>query len=231
MYRKTKADAVTKTSTAKFTIHPYYFSWQKRAFDMSISSLALIFGLPFLLIIAAAVLFFSGPPIFFGQKRTGKGKKPFIMWKFRTMKLGADKEQKRYWRCNEAPAPMFKMLNDPRYTKIGKFLSATGIDELPQLWNILRGEMSMVGPRPLPLKESEKLEKMEPKKSPQKNMCAWDFRYEVLPGVISEWAVNSKRFQSLAKWQTLEKDTLKNGGLTYDLGLIRRTVVYLARIF
>lgn len=162
------------------------------------------------------------------------------MWKFRTMKVGADKEQRKYWRCNEAPAPMFKMHNDPRYTKIGKFLSATGMDELPQLWNILRGEMSVVGPRPLPVRESEMLEKMNEIKSTKKNGNLtkkkvagdhqnhdWEFRYEVLPGVISEWAVNSKRFQSLDKWKQLEKKTISCGDWKYDWELVKRTARYL----
>jgi len=224
MYRKRNPKAAGKIGVANklsaiscITIHPYYFSWQKRVFDVSISGIAFVVGFPFLVAIAAAVLFFSGPPIFFGQKRVGKGKKPFVMWKFRTMELNAAKEQKKYLRYNEAPAPMFKMRNDPRYTRIGKFLSATGVDELPQLWNILRGEMSVVGPRPLPMKEARLLNN------------SWQFRYQIKPGIVSEWAIDQTRYQSLAKWQTLEKNTLTHGDIVYDFSLITRTFFYLAR--
>ncbi len=133
------------------------------------------------------------------------------------MKLGADKEKLKLRKLNQAPWPMFKLADDPRYTKIGKFMSSTGIDELPQVWNILKGEMSVVGPRPLPLHESKLLDQH------------WNFRYKVHPGIISEWAVNPLRYHSLAKWQQLEKDTLKVGSWTYDINLMRRTILYLLR--
>lgn len=133
------------------------------------------------------------------------------------MEQGAEKKRNKLLHLNQAPWPMFKVYDDPRYTKIGKLLSSTGIDELPQFWNILKGEMSLVGPRPLPLAEAKNLGK------------EWDFRYQVKPGIISEWAVNSQRYQSLAKWKELEKGTLKKGGLAYDLHLMLKTIQYLTK--
>lgn len=131
------------------------------------------------------------------------------------MKNGAEKQRNKLLKLNQAPWPMFKVYNDPRYTKIGKFLSMSGIDELPQLWNILKGEMSVVGPRPLPVGEAKLLG------------ADWDFRYKVRPGIISEWAINPKRYQSLAKWKELEKETMKKAGLKWDAKLIWKTTQYL----
>jgi lipopolysaccharide/colanic/teichoic acid biosynthesis glycosyltransferase len=199
------------------TIHPYYFSWQKRAFDISFSCLALVILLPFLVMLIPVLFFSSGRPIFFAQWRTGKDKKPFLMWKFRSMEVGAEGKRSRFAKLNQAPWPMFKAYNDPRYTKIGRFMSSTGVDELPQLWNILKGEMSVVGPRPLPVKEAGKLGR------------DWDFRYKVRPGILSEWAVNPERYRSLSKWKELEKKTLKKGTWEYDLKLVLRTYFYLSK--
>ncbi len=145
----------------------------------------------------------------------GYGKKPFSLLKFRTMINGAEQKKAALLKKNEAPSPMFKLTNDPRYTKIGKFLSKSGLDELPQLLNVLRGDMSLVGPRPLPLNEARKLPKH------------WDFRYQVKPGITSEWAINNSRYNSLSSWKELELYTCREGKLQYDLQLIRRTLQYL----
>jgi lipopolysaccharide/colanic/teichoic acid biosynthesis glycosyltransferase len=149
----------------------------------------------------------------------GKDKKTFLLWKFRSMHVGAERKKARLQKLNQAPWPMFKVYNDPRYTKIGKFLSMTGVDELPQLWNILKGDMSIVGPRPLPVPEATQLG------------SEWNFRYQVRPGIISEWAVHPQRYKSLTKWRELEKQTLKNGGWQYDVQLLLKTITYIFGIF
>jgi len=203
-----------------FTIDPYYFSWQKRSLDIGICIAALIILAVPLVILMSMLLVLSGFPLFFAQLRTGQNKQPFVMWKFRSMKVGtdADKLKPRFQKLNNAPWPMFKVYNDPRYTKIGHFLSKTGIDELPQIWNILKGDMSIVGPRPLPVAESAELGN------------EWNFRYQVRPGILSEWAVSPDRYASLKKWKELEKETLQKGSLLYDLTLIWRTVQYLSAV-
>jgi lipopolysaccharide/colanic/teichoic acid biosynthesis glycosyltransferase len=200
-------------------ISPYYSSWQKRIFDCYVALLGLILLWPLFLLVSAAVFLSSGWPIFFFQKRMGIQKKHFLLIKFRTMLPNAEKKRSSLLKKNEAPWPMFKLQRDPRYTKIGKFLSRTGIDELPQLINILKGEMSVVGPRPLPIYEAEKLP------------TSWNFRYQVKPGIISEWVVSSSRYVSLAAWKKLELKTLQQGSWEYDFDLMLRTAAYLLRLF
>ncbi len=182
---------------------------------MWFAALVFLAALPIFAVISLWIFLDDGGPIFFHQKRMGHQKKPFVLWKFRTMKHGADGTKKKLLAANEAPSPMFKIGNDPRYTRVGKFLSRVGFDELPQLWNILKGEMSLVGPRPLPIEEAQTLPK------------TWDFRYIVKPGIISEWAISPLRYQSLKKWSYLEKDTLRQGSWRYDLELFWRTIQYI----
>lgn len=193
----------------------YYQSRQKRLFDICIALSILFFLWPVFVFISCLLYLENGGPIFFIQSRMGYKKKSFPLFKFRTMVKNAEAQKAKLKKKNEAPAPMFKMKHDPRYTRIGKVLSRTGLDELPQVLNILRGEMSLVGPRPLPLAEARALPK------------SWDFRYLVKPGIISEWAVDGSRYQSLQRWQQLEKITLEKGNIFYDLQLIIRTIFYL----
>lgn len=188
--------------------HPYYFSKHKRVFDVVLASLILIFLSPLFLIITLLIFWESGWPIFFLQRRTGRNKKQFTILKFRTMFVGAERWQKKLQQKNESITPMFKIKNDPRFTGVGKLLSRSGIDELPQVINILRGEMSFVGPRPLPVSESATLDK------------SWEYRYAVLPGIFSEWALSEKKHTSEKLWKTLEQVTLSRGGIKYDIQLM-----------
>ncbi len=119
--------------------------------------LLILATLPFSVIVAVCIVLFSGPPILFCQKRIGLRGKPFLMYKFRTMDIGAETVKRRMVHLNEADGPVFKIRNDPRFTPIGRFLSHTGLDELPQLINVLKGEMALIGPRPLPVDEAKKL--------------------------------------------------------------------------
>ncbi len=156
----------------------------------------LFFSSPVMLLSITLVFIMSGTPIFYLQKRAGKNKKPFKIIKFRTMYPGAENDQKLYKYLNQAPEPMFKIKNDPRFTKVGKWLSKTGLDELPQLFNVIRGEMSLVGPRPLPIREADQLTK------------DWDFRFLVNPGIFSQWTLDDSRHESLEIWKVLENETL-----------------------
>jgi lipopolysaccharide/colanic/teichoic acid biosynthesis glycosyltransferase len=197
-------------------MHPYHNSVAKRWFDI-VLALGLLVGLcPLLIAIAGIVFITAGSPVFYSQKRTGKHNREFSVFKFRTMVMGAEKNQKKLQAQNEAPYPMFKLHNDPRFVGVGRWLSNTGLDELPQLWNILRGEMSFVGPRPLPVNESKKLLLLKP---------AWQFRTLVKPGIFSEWSIDQRRHQSLARWQKLDALTVSQGGLFFELKLIAANAV------
>lgn len=194
-------------------IHPHYFSWQKRTFDVTISFILLVALSPLFLLIGILIALTTGWPIIFTQSRLGQHKHAFTIYKFRIMYPGADKHQWRYKQLSVAPFPMYKNWYDPRFVGIGRLLSKTGLDELPQLVNIVKGEMSFVGPRPLPIKEAGKLND------------DWKFRYMVKPGIFSEWSANPQRHSSLTIWRKLEKETLANGGLHYDLKKIITTLL------
>lgn len=195
------------------TIASYYHSRSKRAFDVVVATTLLVGLSPFLFIIGALVLATAGWPILFVQKRLGKGKAPFHLYKFRTMANGAEKAEARLRAQNQAPFPMFKIFDDPRYVGVGKYLSRYGLDELPQLINILKGEMSVVGPRPLPVYQAKKLD------------GSWDFRYKVKPGIFSEWSLSPQRHTTLERWKRLEKETLTKSGLSYELSVIGHTIL------
>ncbi len=149
----------------------------------------------------------DGGPLFFKQERMGKDKKPFIMYKTRTMVVGAEKLKKKYLHLNEAGGPVFKIRNDPRYTKIGKILTRTGLDELPQLVNVVKGEMALVGPRPLPWDEAIKV----PKK--------YQKRFSVLPGITSSWVVKGSHELSFDEWMRLDLRYVKNKSFWQDIGI------------
>jgi lipopolysaccharide/colanic/teichoic acid biosynthesis glycosyltransferase len=155
----------------------------------------------------------SKGPVLFVQKRAGKDGKVFRMFKFRTMKLGASRLQRRYMSLNEADGPVFKIYNDPRFTGIGKLLSRTGLDELPQLINILKGEMSTVGPRPLPLEEARRLSKYQ------------KVRELVKPGITSNWVVSGSHALSFDKWMKLDRKYVYAASFTEDLSIVWKTLV------
>lgn len=133
------------------------------------------------------------------------------------MKVNAENDRNSLLTKSQAPFPMFKMTNDPRFVGFGKILSRSGLDELPQLLNILKGEMSFIGPRPLPIMESKLLPK------------SWDFRYMVKPGILSEWAISRKKHESLETWKELEKKTLKYGSTVNDVSVLVRALLFLIR--
>lgn len=193
-------------------VHPYYNSWQKRSFDlvMLVVTAPVLFFL--FLIISLVIFLTAGWPIFYISKRVGRLGKTFVFYKFRTMKIGAASEQARLAKLNQAPAPMFKIFADPRFVGIGWWLSRTGLDELPQLLNIIKGEMSLVGPRPLPVTQAKALPK------------TWDFRKKVRPGIFSQWTVEGNRHQSLSRWRHLEQLTVAQGGWFHDFKIIVLTL-------
>lgn len=163
-----------------------------RAMERVCASILFILLLPVLCVLYIVVKLTSQGPFLFRQLRIGKHKKPFWIYKIRTMVMGAEGLQARYMDKNEADGPVFKMRNDPRYTVVGKFLSHSALDEIPQLINVIRGEMALVGPRPLPKKEALKV----PKK--------YDARFLVLPGMTSTWIVEGAHSLTFKQWMELD---------------------------
>lgn len=177
---------------------------------MCLASILVVILLPVFGAVVVLLLVTSGAPVLFWQERLGHNKKPFRMLKFRTMRADAEHLKQKLIPHNEAPWPMFKMKNDPRFTQVGRFLSRSGLDELPQFFQILTGKMSFVGPRPLPVAEAQNLPR------------SWGFRYQVKPGILSEWAIAPDRYASLKRWRELELETVKKGSLFNDLRIISR---------
>ncbi len=157
---------------------------------------------------------FSNP--FFLQKRLGKNKNIFKIIKFRTMYVGAEKHQGRYEKINEADGPVFKIYNDPRFTKFGRVLAHTGLDELPQLINIIKGEMSFVGPRPLPPGEAGKISKK------------YSMRFSVNPGITSLWVVSGSHNNSFTQWMEMDMDMINNLNFINKTLIVLRTVKMIA---
>jgi len=151
-------------------------------------SFVFVASLPLQALAASAVVLTSGFPVLFRQTRIGKNGRPFVMYKFRTMIHGAQRLKGRYSAMNESDGPTFKIRHDPRFTPLGKFLSHTGLDELPQVWNVLRGEMALIGPRPLPVAEAKKL-------------APWmRARHRILPGIISPAILTGRYHNDFEAW-------------------------------
>ncbi len=181
--------------------------------------LALIFLIifsPLFLILYFLIKLTSKGPFFFKQKRLGKNKKPFVIYKIRTMIDNAEKYQSQVE--NQADGPVFKNYQDPRLTKIGKVISRFGIDELPQLINILKGEMSFVGPRPLPVFEAKKI----PKK--------YQKRFSVKPGIFSSWVAQGAFHHDFDYWMRLDLQDIKNKGFFYDLSIFLKSVLFVLKL-
>lgn len=158
-------------------------------------------------------------PLLYRQRRIGKDGKPFLMYKFRTMVPGAEAMQQKLRNRNEADGPVFKIHDDPRFTPIGRFLSHTGLDELPQLINVLKGDMALIGPRPLPVREAKRLK-------------AWQWqRHMVKPGIISPWILEGYHRQSFEAWMRSDIEYAKKKNIWLDITIIFRTVALLGTLF
>lgn len=164
------------------------------------------------LVLIYFLLKMDGGSTIFKEKRAGKDLGPFVMYKFRTMRVGAEKVQKKYAHLNEADGPVFKIRNDPRFTSFGRWLSHSGLDELPQLLNVARGEMSLVGPRPLPVQEAEGV--------PEK----YRRRFSVRPGITSPWIVKGSHAMSFRKWMELDIEYVDSRSVVGDLLILLKTM-------
>ena len=184
----------------------------KRTIDIIGAGLGLILLSPIIAVVACAVKFTSKGPVFFSQKRVGKNGELFEMYKFRSMVVNAEQLKENLEEQNEMSGPMFKIKDDPRVTKVGKFIRKTSIDELPQLWNVIKGDMSLVGPRPSLPKEVEQFD-------------SWMFkRLTVRPGLTCYWQVSGRNNIDFEDWMKLDVKYVEERNLWIDIKLIFKTV-------
>lgn len=185
----------------------------KRTMDIIGAMIGLI-SLSWLFLIVAVLIKLEDPkgPVFFKQIRVGKDGKQFYMYKFRSMVIDAEKRLKELLNYNEVSGAMFKMKNDPRVTKVGKFIRKTSIDELPQLWNVLKGEMSLVGPRPPLPREVEQYTEYDKQ------------RLLVTPGCTGLWQVSGRNDLGFNEMVELDLKYIRERSILYDLKIILKTI-------
>jgi len=185
----------------------------KRVLDFCLSSILIIILSPFFLVIGLIIKLTSPGPVFFIQDRIGLNKRRFRLYKFRTMIPGAEKKLAELEDLNEASGPVFKIKDDPRVTPIGKFLRKTSIDELPQLINVLKGNMSLVGPRPLPVRDYEGFDEDWHRR-----------RFSVRPGITCLWQINGRSNVSFEKWMQLDMEYIDRWSLWLDFKILAKTI-------
>ncbi len=168
---------------------------------------------PIFLLVALAIKLDSSGPLFFIQERMGYNKRRFRMIKFRTMSADAEARMKELEHLNEKDGPVFKIRNDPRMTRVGRLLRKLSIDELPQLINVLFGDMSLVGPRPLPMRDVLGLE------------VAWQKRrFSVKPGLTCLWQISGRSNLSFEEWMQLDLEYIDRWSLGLDCRILLRTI-------
>ena len=186
--------------------------WWKRGIDILGASMGMVMLSPIMGSAALMVRLGSTGPVIFSQNRAGLGGKPFKIYKFRTMCVDAEAKQAELRKLSEQDGPAFKLKNDPRVTRIGKLLRKTSIDELPQLLNVLKGDMTLVGPRPLPISESEACE-------------GWHRRrLDVTPGLTCIWQVKGRSQVSFSDWVRMDVAYIRRRTLLNDIRILLQTV-------
>ena len=194
----------------------FYRFW-KRFFDITLSAAALIILSPVFLITAICIAWDDGFPVIIAQERMGWKGKTFRMYKFRSMCKDAPKMHESLLKYNEVDGPVFKIKEDPRITKIGKFIRRTSIDELPQLINVIKGEMAIVGPRPLILYEAVKCTEYQ------------NQRLLVKPGLTCYWQCGGRNDINFAEWMEMDLQYIRDASLWTDFKLILKTIVTVIR--
>lgn len=184
----------------------------KRGLDILLSGCALLCLSPIFLITAIAIKLEDRGPVFFTQPRAGKNMVPFKMYKFRSMYVDADKRMQELMGQNEQSGPAFKIKNDPRITKVGKFIRRYSIDELPQLLNIFKGDMSIVGPRPILTFQMEECDEYDRQ------------RLLVQPGLTCYWQIGGRANIKWNEWVELDLDYIEDMSLWTDIKMIVKTV-------
>jgi exopolysaccharide biosynthesis polyprenyl glycosylphosphotransferase len=185
----------------------------KRLIDIAGSAALLLALAPLFVIVMLLIRLDSPGPVFFVQERVGFNKRRFRMLKFRTMVDGSDRQQYMLEHLNEVEGPVFKIKNDPRVTRVGGLLRRFSIDELPQFINVLRGDMSLVGPRPLPVRDVERIELQWHKR-----------RFSVRPGITCLWQVNGRSKIGFNEWVRMDLDYIDTWSLGLDLLILLKTI-------
>ncbi|HWL34135.1 MAG TPA: sugar transferase [Gaiellaceae bacterium] len=184
----------------------------KKTFDLGVSLLVVVIGLPLWLLIALAIKLDSRGPVLYRDRRVGVGEREFGMLKFRTMVQGAAEQQAVLEEHNEAGGALFKIRDDPRVTRVGRVLRRLSLDELPQVLNVLGGEMSLVGPRPLPLRDFRQLEAWHRK------------RYNVLPGITGLWQISGRSNLTFDDLVRLDFYYIENWSIWLDISILVKTL-------
>lgn len=192
--------------------HRPFAIWLKRLTDIAISALTLVLLSPVFAVVAVAIKFENGGPVFFKQQRVGMRNRTFWMYKFRSMYVDAEQVRGQLLHLNEMSGPVFKLTHDPRVTRVGKFLRKTSIDELPQLFNVLLGNMSLVGPRPpLPTEVSN-----------------YDYahrrRLSVRPGITCLWQISGRNNVDFEQWMNLDLYYIDNWSYLQDWRIMMLTI-------
>ena len=201
-----------KVNPAKVNDRPFYHV-VKRLFDIVVSACGLILLSPLFLFLVIKIRSEDGGPAFYSQERIGKNEKPFKMWKFRSMVVDADKMLDKLEDQNEIDGAMFKIKDDPRVTRIGHVIRKYSLDELPQLWNVLIGDMSLVGPRPPLPSEVEEYTNYDKQ------------RLTVMPGCTGLWQVTRRNEADFDEMVWLDIVYINHSGAWEDLKLIIKTVL------
>lgn len=194
------------------SIYGKFYTATKRLVDIIVSIFCIIFLSPLFILIAIAIKLDSEGPVIFKQVRVGKDGRPFDFYKFRTMRHGAERLKESLRHLSDIDGPVFKIKKDPRITRLGKFLRRSSLDELPQLFNVLWGDMTLVGPRP-PLKE-------EVRRYGKRQMR----RLTVKPGLTGLWQVSGRCDISFLEWMELDLFYIENRTLLLDLKILIRTI-------
>ncbi|HET8671771.1 MAG TPA: sugar transferase [Candidatus Saccharimonadales bacterium] len=185
----------------------------KRLTDIVGSAVLLVSLAPLFAVVALLIKLDSPGPVFFRQERVGLNKRRFQLLKFRTMRKGAEQQQQTLEGLNEADGPVFKIKKDPRITSYGRFLRRFSIDELPQLFNVLKGDMSLVGPRPLPVRDVDRI-----------NVRWHKRRFSVKPGITCLWQVNGRSDVSFERWVQMDLQYIDQWSLGLDFKILIKTV-------
>jgi len=190
----------------------------KRVLDVVLTSCAMPLLLPLFLVVAIAIKLDSPGPVFFVQQRVGLRKHLFPMYKFRSMHVDAEERLAEIEHLNEAEGPIFKMANDPRVTRVGRFIRKSSIDELPQLFNVLRGEMSLVGPRPMSIRDVDLFDRGIQRR-----------RFSVQPGLTGLWQVSGRSNLPFDRWLELDLEYIDNWSFGLDLKILLKTIPVVLR--
>ncbi len=191
---------------------PFGYRVTKRAFDLIVGSGILLLLLPVIPLVALMIRFDSEGPVFYRQQRIGMGGRPFRFYKFRSMRADSDRLRADLEARNELTGPVFKIKNDPRVTAVGQFLRRSSLDEIPQIFNVLKGDMSIVGPRPALPGEVARYE-------------AWHRRrLDVKPGITCLWQVAGRSHVDFDEWMRLDIEYMSRRSLRTDVAIFVKTI-------